>query len=286
MTRRLLATVAATFALAACNSGTDSPEPAASGSSAPVTSSPSATATQAPGSMTVAVYYLAKDSDARLYREFRKVPRSTAVVKTAVSTMLHNAPLDSDYRSAWPTGTVVNGISVAGTVATIDLSASARSRTATERVERQSLQQLVHTVTAAAPSITGIKLRFDGATKPTLWGHVSTTGTITRANRIDTLAFVWVESPAQGAGVGRTLTVKGTATVFEATVSWSLKTAAGATVKTGFSNAAEGAPGRGPWSATITIPATVTGNVVFTAWESSAKDGSVLYPDSKTFRVS
>jgi spore germination protein GerM len=286
MTRRPLAVLATTLALAACGNGSDKPTPQATQSSTPpVTSSPTTSPTQAPGSMTVAVYYLGKGADARLYREFRKVPRATAVVRTAVSTMLHNAPLDPDYRSVWPTGTTVNGISVAGSVATIDLSASARSRTATAAVEKQSLQQLVHTVTAAAPNVTGIRLRFDGATKPTLWGHVSTTGTITRAAQIDTLAFVWVESPAQGARVGHSLAVKGTASVFEATVSWSLRTAAGATVRTGSSNATQGAPGRGPWSVTVAIPANVTGNVVFTAWESSAKDGSVQYADTKTFTV-
>jgi hypothetical protein len=236
--------------------------------------------------MTVPVYYLHTDAKAKLYREYRTVPRTTAVVRAAVDAMLHQAPLDPDYRSAWPAATTILGISVSGSVATVDLSAAARSNTATETVERQSLQQLVHTVTAAAPSLTGVRLHFDGATRPTLWGHVATTGTITRAPSADTLGDVWVVSPAQRATVSRTLVVKGTASVFEATVSWSLRRLSGGQVSSGSVTATTGAPGRGDFTVTVTVPASVTGDVVFTAWESSAEDGRVLSPDDKRFTLS
>ncbi len=284
-------------ALAGCTDSTPRAEPTPSVSTAPpATATPSATASETPHSsppptsagatMTVPVYYLHTDAKAKLYRELRTVPRSSGVVRAAVDAMLHKAALDPDYRSAWPTATTIRGISVSGSVATVDLSAAARSRTATETVERQSLQQLVHTVTAAAPALTGVRLHFDGATKPTLWGHVATTGTLTRAAQEDTLGAVWVTSPAQGATVGRTLVVKGSASVFEATVSWSLRRLSGGQLVSGSVTATTGAPGRGDFTVTIPIPASVTGDVVFTAWESSAEDGRVLSPDDKRFRVS
>lgn len=292
MTRRLLAAAVAAVALAGCSKAAEAP-PDALPSPSPSSPAPSVTPTPTPssspavtGTMTAAVYYVGNGASAKLYREFRRVPRSTATIRAAVDAMLHLSPLDPDYRSVWPTITHVNGIAVSGSVATIDLSSNARSRTASATVEAQSLQQLVHTVTAAAPSITGVRLRFDGATASTLWGHVPTTGTLTRATHYETLAAVWVESPAQRSTVGRTLTVKGTATVFEATVSWSLTRLDGTRIASGVTNATVGGPGRGAWSVTVTVPATVTGDVVFTAWESSARDGSVVQPDDKRFTLS
>jgi hypothetical protein len=300
MTSRSYAALAfaTTFALAGCtDSSTPRTEPTPSASTAPpATTTPSPTTTGTPSAMptptptgstmAVPVYYLHSTAKAKLYREYRTVPRGTAVVRAAVDAMLHLAPLDPDYRSAWPAATTVRGISVSGSVATVDLSAAARARTATETVERQSLQQLVHTVTAAAPALTGVRLHFDGATRPTLWGHVATTGTLTRAAAVDTLGAVWVSSPAQRATVGRTLVVKGSASVFEATVSWSLRRLSGGQLTSGSVTATTGAPGRGDFTVTVTIPASVTGDVVFTAWESSAEDGSVQSPDDKRFTVS
>jgi hypothetical protein len=237
--------------------------------------------------MRVPVYYLGGGTPRTvLYREFRSVPRSAGVVKAAVEAMLHLAPQDTDYRSVWPVSTQVRGISVSGNVATVDLSANARTASAGASVEQASLQQLVHTVTAAAPSITGVRLRFDGQTKETLWGHVDTRGTLTRRASTDTLAPIWVVEPAHLSRVGRTFTVKGTATVFEATVQWKVtRPGSDAVLKSGFVTATKGAPERGDFTVSVTLPAGTTGDVVFTAWESSAQDGSVLWPDSKTYRV-
>jgi spore germination protein GerM len=295
MTRRLLATAVALAALAACERSANPSVEAAATTAPPVTSSPAtsssptanASASATPtGSMRVAVYYLGGTRRPVLYREFRTVPRSAGVVRAAVDAMLHLRPSDTDYRSVWPAATQVRGISVSGNVATVDLSGNARTASAGGEVERASLQQLVHTVTAAAPSITGVRLRFDGQTKETLWGHVDTRGTLTRGAQVDTLAPIWVVEPAHQARVGRTFTVKGVATVFEATVSWSV-TRPGSTTKlaSGFVNASIGAPGRGDFTVNVTLPAGTTGDVVFTAWESSAQDGSVQWPDSKTYRV-
>lgn len=301
--KRLLATAVVLAALAACSNDA-SPSVEATVTTAPATtsSSPSATttATSGPtasastspsptGTMRVAVYYLGGGASARrpvLYREFRTVPRSAGVVRAAVDAMLHLAPNDTDYRSVWPVSTQVRGVSVSGNVATVDLSANARTASAGAEVEKVSLQQLVHTVTAAAPSVTGVRLRFDGQTKETLWGHVDTRGTLTRAPSTDVVAPIWVTEPAQQARVSRTFTVKGTATVFEATVQWKVTRPGSATkLASGFVTATKGAPERGDFTVSVTLPAGTTGDVVFTAWESSAQDGSVLWPDSKTYRV-
>lgn len=303
MTRRLLATTVVLAALAAACTNDATPSVQPTTTTAPPTSQPTATGTAtaqptatasastsptAAGSMRIPVYYLGGGTPRTvLYREFRTVPRSSAVVKAAVEAMLHLAPQDTDYHSVWPVSTQVRGVSISGTVATVDLSANARTASAGASVEQASLQQLVYTVTAAAPSVTGVRLRFDGQVKESLWGHVDTRGTLTRRASSDTLAPIWVIEPAHFARVGRTFTVKGTATVFEATVQWKVtRPGSNAVLKSGFVTATKGAPERGDFTVSVTLPAGTTGDVVFTAWESSAQDGSVLWPDSKTYRVS
>lgn len=303
MSRRWIAVAVAVLALPACaedaptTTGTD-PSPTTTVSSAPATTpppatgSPSATASASTspsptGTMTVPVYYLGGTQQRPvLFREFRKVPRSGGVVRAAVDATLHLAPTDSDYYSLWPARAQVRGASVDGTTATVDLSADARSVTASRAHERASLQQLVFTVTAAAPAVRSVRLRFDGATKPTLWGSVDTSGSVSRGSTADVLAPIWVLEPAQGTRVGRTFTVKGSATVFEATVSWAVTRPGSSTqLAHGFVTATKGAPERGDFTVSVTLPAGTTGDVVFTAWESSANDGSVQHPDSKTYRV-
>ena len=300
MSRRLLAATAAVLALAACanDAGSPSASPSATASDPtpsvtvvpPVSTSPSASpsATATPvGTMRVAVYYLGgTERRPVLFREFRTVPRTTGVVRAAVDAMLRLAPQDSDYFSLWPSATRVRGVSVTGATATVDLTGNARSVTTTRANEQASLQQLVHTVTAAAPGITGVQVRFDGATKPTLWSRVDTTRAIRRAASIDTIAPIWVVEPAHNARVARTFTVKGTAAVFEATVSWAVtRPGSGTQIASGYVTASKGAPDRGDFTISVRLPAGTTGDVVFTAWESSANDGSVTHPDSKTYRV-
>jgi predicted small lipoprotein YifL len=287
MSHRPVAIAATLLALAAC--GRSSPGNDADSPSPPVTASAPATASAVPTSATttkVPVYYLGGPA-ARpvLYREFRSVAKSDAVVRTAVEAMLHLTPLDTDYRTYWPVGSTVLGVTVSGGTATVDLSADARDVTTSTANERQSLQQLVHTVTAADPAVTAVRVTFGGQVHETLWGHAGTNGTLTRAAQSETLAAVWVIEPAHHASVHPAFTVTGTASVFEATVSWNV-TRGGAVLAHGFVDASTGAPGRGDYTVHVTLPAGTAGDVVFTAWESSAEDGSVVAPDSKTYAVS
>jgi hypothetical protein len=295
MDHRPYAAVLAAFALAACShssTGQVATEPVVTSAPPPASSTPSAVATTtAPvATMRATVYYLGGTATRpRLYREVRTVPRSTAVVRAAVEAMLHLAPLDPDYRSLWPRATTVRGISVAGTQATVDLSGNAQNVTADAATEGASLEQLVWTVTTAAPAVKSVQVRFDGGFAQTLWGHRSTLGAIARGPQEDVLGPVWINDPAQGATVPRTFTIRGAASVFEATVSWSVTTDCGTAtcpvLRSGFATASTGAPGRGDFSAAVTLPATATGRVVVNAWESSADDGSVTFLDTKVVTV-
>ncbi|MEO6204593.1 MAG: GerMN domain-containing protein, partial [Mycobacteriales bacterium] len=128
-----------------------------------VSTSPSASSAQTEAR---AVYYLGDDGgDPRLYREFhRRTAQSTptAQVKDAVEAMLTAPAQDSDYTSLWSRQTIVRGVRITDTTAYVDLSSQARTANAGAAAENASVQQLVHTVTAAANDVRTVQLLIDG----------------------------------------------------------------------------------------------------------------------------
>lgn len=263
-----------------------SPEPA-SAAATPAAPTPTQDGAPTASSRTAAraVYYLSDTTNGpRLYREFHPRPATTSVVRDAIEAMLTQPPLDDDYSSLWPAGTRVLDArvdrTVEGAIASVDLSREATTGSAGGAAEAASLQQLVYTVTAAAPAVTAVQLLVEGKPPATLWGHVSTRRPIARGPAADVLGPVWILTPANGR-VARGGTFGGEASVFEATVSWELRLG-GRVVKKGFTTASTGAPGRGSWSARADVP---PGDYELRAFESSAKDGSETYVDDKPLTV-
>lgn len=272
------------------SSSSSTPSPSPSATPTPSTSAPSTSPVPSASPPLVrattaarTVFWLGPDAPGgpRLYRETVARPLVPGVVADAVRTMLETRPVDPDYRSLWPRGTRLLGASLAGTVATVDLSPAALAAGASPAQERASLQQLVATVRAAAPTVTAVQLHVGGRAVETLWGSVDTRGPLRPGPSYEVLAPVQLLTPADGATVRRGSRVGGEATVFEATVSWEW-VAGGRVVARGSSNATEGAPGRGTWSAPVTVPA---GRYVLRAYEASAEDGSRRWVDTKTVTV-
>jgi hypothetical protein len=258
---------------------TASPEPVSGATSAASSPTAAPASPSQPGTAARAIYHLRDDGHGpRLYREFHQRPATAAVVRDAVTAMLTVKADDADYTSLWPTGTSVRGARVSGTTAFVDLSREARNGQAGGAGEDASLQQLVYTVTAAAPSVRNVQLLIEGRTVETLWGHVDTRKPIARRMAAEILGPVWLLVPGslkRGARFG------GEASVFEATVSWEFRQG-GRVVKAGHTNADMGAPGRGPWSDIADVPA---GTYVLRAYESSAKDGNATFIDDKPVTV-
>lgn len=205
--------------------------------------------------------------------------------------MLHLTPRDPDYSSLWPRATRIRGISVSGTVATVDLSSAAATGTAGAAFGCASLQQLVYTVTAANPSVSRVSLRINGRSAGAVsgfWGHgCGRDVAMARQPGIDILAPLQISNVLPAQFVGRSFTISGEATVFEATVSWQVTDQATRRVlRSGFTNASMGAPGRGTFSFAVTLPVSQVGRpVVVSAWEDSAKDGTDLFTDNKALQV-
>lgn len=289
--RRILAPAAAALllALAACGGDDDglatpTSSPSASADAATPTQSPSTAPSEPAGESSARAIYYLKDTDPagpRLYREFAARPDTGDILGDAVQTMLTRPPDDADYTSLWPTDTQVLATRVEGTTAVVDLSDRALEGQGGSAFEAMSLQQLVHTVTAAEPSTERVQLLIEGEQVETLWGAASIAEPIARAAQIETLGPIWLLTPTEGGTLARGAEFAGTASAFEATVNWQWLQG-DTVVAEGFSTASEGAPGRGDWSSPVEVP---PGDYVLKAFESSAQDGSELFADTKTVTV-
>jgi len=260
--------------------------PAASPTSTAVAPSPGPSSSDAATQTEArAVYWLGAAQEPRgprLYREFeqRPVGDPAQAVDDAVDLMLAGEPNDPDYTSLWADGTELRGVERDGTTAVVDLSQEATTNGGGSAFEAMTLQQLVHTVTAADPSLTGVRLLVEGQPVETLWGSVGTEQVLTRAPAAETLGPVWLDVQ-EGATLAER-TFGGTATVFEATVNWELRQG-DTVVQEGFSTATTGAPERGEWEATADVP---PGDYALWAYESSAQDGSITWLDTKAVTIS
>lgn len=114
-------------------------------------------------------------------------------------------------------------------------------------------------------------------------GSIPLPSTFTRMTRAsfpaDILASIWVDAPFPGQLLpsGKAVTVSGIASVFEASLAWEVVTAPAhgtpATVASGHTMAAGGAPARGAYSVRLPVLPDGAYEVVVRAY--SAKDGSV-----------
>jgi len=250
------------------------------------TSSVSASPAAPPVSTTFAapVYWLGDvDGKLKLYREYFSVRSGGDKGRAAVTAMLEREPYDGDYLPVWPKGTQVLGVDRAAGVATVNLSAAAQGTQAPPETAEMAVQQLVWTLTAAdQDGQERVRLLVEGQPVRNLWeSGVSVTDPVGRSAGTDVLAAVWITDPRDGATVGRTVRLQGQATVFEATVSIEVRQGDRVVQQT-FSTASTGAPGRGIWSATLTLE---PGAYEIRAFESSPADGTPLGVDSKRVTV-
>lgn len=174
--------------------------------------------------------------------------------------------------SAIPEGTVLNGVTVAGGVATVDLSAEFGSGGGSLSMMGR-LAQVVFTLTAF-DDVDGVRFLVDGTPTTVFGGEgIIVNDPSTRADWDGLLPAVMIEEPYYWGTGTNPLVVRGTANVFEATVSLALVDGDGLIIWEGFTTATCGTGCRGDWEAVIPYEVGEAQLGAIIAWEASAQDG-------------
>lgn len=257
------------FVVAACDGGNDQSERTDTTPAIPTDGTPTAARSS------VAVYLL---RDGKIAPVRRTIAATPAVARAAVEALL-DGPTETEAAdglvSAIPSGTKLRDISVADGVATIDLdgrfddgggSASMLGRVA----------QVVATLTRY-PTIERVAFRIDGDPVETIGGEgVVVDPPIGRAAIEGETPQILVESPLPGDTVTSPVRLRGTANVFEATVSIDVRDASGTRILRTFTTATSGNGTRGTFDTSLALPGR-DGPVTVVAYEASAEDGRPLH---------
>jgi hypothetical protein len=236
----------------------------------------------------------------RLYREFRSVLVSPHVVPitSAVMLAMGNAssqqipvPLDPDYRSMWPSHTIVDLGDVVHGRAVISLNnestdLAVRPTGMSAREAELSVQQLVYTVQAAMQDREPVRFQINQKDVPRLLG-VDVSQPVAAEPQLDVLALVNVTEPAEGTVVRGSFTAHGVASSFEANVPWEIRQ--GSTVlKRGSSTASGWTDGLYPWTTdAIDVSDLAPGSYTFAALtdDPSGGEGAGPMTDTRTIVV-
>ena len=214
----------------------------------------------------LAVYYIRTWQGHRyLAPEWHPVPYTRAVAAAALGELLGGQPLFPGAHRPFPAGARLRGVSVEAGTATVDLSGEALPG---GTAGRWRLQALVHTL-AQFPTVRRVKVEREGR---------AVAGPLTRDPGLP-LAPIALAHPAPGLQVkGDRLVVKGEASVFEGTVGLRLRDDRGKVMAQSYATAAEGAPGRGPFSGALSFTPPATPRAwTLDAFEVSPEDGEITY---------
>lgn len=212
----------------------------------------------------------------------REIPKTADTAGAALSAMraLVAGPSDDEkafgLTSAIPEGVSVNGVTLDGDTATVDLSADFASGGGSLSTLLR-VTQVVCTLTQFN-GIERVAFQFDGEPVEAIGGEgVIVDPPVGRVDFEGQLPAILVESPYPGQTVQVPLTVSGSSNVFEATHQLTLTSPDGEELANVVVTATSGSGERGTWSESVQFaPPSTNGLGTLTVYESSAKDGSPI----------
>lgn len=247
--------------------------------------------TEAPETANLVPVYFLHDSGGRADRPgpfLAPGTREAETIEEAVQGMLEltDADEDLDLSTAVPEGVTLNGVEVTGNTATVDLSAEFESGGGTFSMQAR-LAQLVFTVMAFDPDITGVHLSLDGTPVEEFSGEgLILDNPMTKESFQDVTPGILVEWPSFGATAPAPLTVSGIAAAFEGVFQMEILDAGGSVVAGVPFVQTDNGMGWGNFSVTFDagdLPDAATDLQVH-VWELSAEDGSVISERFQPFR--
>lgn len=281
--------VAATVAAVAVVTlpGDDQPDAGTPMASSSPTASADATRSPSAGTgRSVAVYYVGDTPvGPRLFREWRPpVPVDRAPSEEIEA--LTAEPLDPDYRTYWPAGSIrAVGDPELGVVNVL-LRDSLAERPAgmSEQDARIALQQLVYTVRAMYQEPVAVSFRLGDDPSPVQTVFGLDAGEVEPEPEVDVRASVNINDPVEGLTVSGGFTARGSANVFEGNVIWELRDGA-TVVREGFTTASGSITRHFPWEASVDVSGVEPGTYTFVATSQDVSDGEGFAPDVDTRTV-
>lgn len=249
---RSLATLVAALALAGCDGGDD----------VVVTSTTTTTTTQ--GSVSHFTLYYLEGEHLRAFPA--ELVNAGPTPAEAVGALLSN---EDDRPTAIPADTELNGVAVVDRTATVDFSREFESGGGSASMQAR-VAQVVYTLTQWS-FITRVTFELDGEPVDAIGGEGVPARDVMRRDLTNVLPPIFIDPPLRWAG--SPLSVSGSASVFEGTVSLRLE-ADGETLAEGFTTATEGGPGRGAFHAMLEYDVDEPTDATLVAFERSAEDGS------------
>ena len=267
----VLATLLALLMLVAAGCDGDEeavPPPETTG---PVETTPQPT----PETSTFAVYLLRDGVIAPVRRKVASTPAVARASLEALMTGPTGAEQSDGLVTAIPEGTTLLDVSVADGVATVDLSGTFDDGGGSASMLRR-VAQVVATLTQFS-TIERVAFRLDGEPIETVGGEgVVVDPPIGRSAIEEQSPQILIESPLPEDTVTSPIRLRGTANVFEATVSIEVRDESGAVVYEGFTTATSGTGTRGTFDTTVPLQ-DLEGPITIVTFEASAEDGRPLH---------
>jgi immunoglobulin-like protein involved in spore germination/sporulation and spore germination protein len=176
--------------------------------------------------------------------------------------------------SAIPGGTTLRDVGLADGVATVDLDSTFDDGGDSMSL-RARVAQVVATLTRF-PTIRRVAFRLDGEPVDSIGAGVTVSPPPGRLEIEAETPQILIESPLPGDRVTSPIRVRGTANVFEATVSFEVRDAEDDVVLRSFTTATSGTGTRGTFEKELVVPE-LEGPATIVAFEASAEDGSPLH---------
>ncbi len=275
---KLAACLAAALVLLAAGCGGENvygEAPATTEASPPATTGAAGTTEPAPAAQTSFLVYFARGE--RLGVASRSVAKTEAVGAAALAALLAG-PRDDERGDAGlgseiPAGTRLLGLSIAGGVATVNLSHEFESGGGSTSMLLR-VAQVVFTLTQF-PTVERVRFALDGEPAAAIGGEgVVVDPPAGRGEFEGQAPAILIESPAPFERVTSPLRIRGSANVFEATFSAEIADNAGSVLTERIVTATSGTGERGTFDAELLFEPTAPGRLVLTVFTYSAKDGS------------
>ena len=249
--------------------------PATTEASPPATTGAAGTTEPAPAAQTSFLVYFARGERAGVAS--RSVAKTEAVGAAALTALLagpsDGESGDAGLGTAIPAETRLLGLTIAGGVATVDLSRDFESGGGSVSMLLR-VAQIVFTLTQFT-TVERVRFSLDGEPAEAIGGEgVVVDPPVGRADFEGQAPAILVESPAPFERVTSPLRIRGSANVFEATFAAEIADGAGSVLAEKVVTATSGTGERGTFDAELAFEPRTDGRVVLTVFTYSAKDGS------------